>query len=74
MSKKKKSEILSTCLREAAPAKAGEIRNKHEFPKHKMKEPPSPLSSPHWGEGRVRGCQISKNLIIWNFGFARPVK
>jgi len=30
MSKKEKSEILSTCLREAASAKAGEIRNKHE--------------------------------------------
>jgi hypothetical protein len=35
MSKKEKSEILSTCLREAAPAKAGEIRNKYEFPKYK---------------------------------------
>ena len=47
MSKKEKSEILSTCLREAAPAKGGEIRNKHKCPKYKMKEHPSPLSSPH---------------------------
>jgi hypothetical protein len=22
----------------------------------KLKKSPSPLSSPHWGEGRVRGC------------------
>jgi hypothetical protein len=32
-----KFEIRSTCLREAASAKAGEIRNKHEYPKYQSR-------------------------------------